>query len=336
VKIAQVATVGYPVHPARAGSIELVVWNLTEQLIALGHEVTVFATADSQTSGRLVAVLEAGYNSSPNPPICDWLGSEWMNLCAAAERAGDFDLLHSHAYIYGVPLAQVVDRPMVHTHHVGVSADNHEFVRRHPGSHVTAISAHQWSAYPGVRLLATIPHGLAPDAYVFHSVPRDYLCFLGRFIPGKGPVNAVEVARKLDIPLIFAGERTPYFTEAVEPLVDGDFIRYVGPVYGEAKSALLGGARALVYPLASPEPFGLVMVEAMLCGTPVAAIECGAVPEIVDAGVTGVYAKTLGELIERVPDALGLDRAAIRRRAERRFSARRMALDYLDAYQRIA
>lgn len=320
--------------PTKSGSIELVVWNLTEQLIALGHEVTVFATADSQTSGQLVSVLERGY-ATENAPIGDWLGCEWMNLCAAAERANEFDVLHSHAYLYGLPLTRIVSKPFVHTHHIPVEPDNYQFARRYTESYITAISRCQWEQYPDIPLLSVIHHGLDPRSLHFQEKPQDYLCFLGRFISSKGPHLAIELARRVGIPLLMAGEPTEYFKMEIEPFVDGSFIQYLGPVYGDTKSQLLGGARALVYPLEWPEPFGLVMIEAMLCGTPVAALDIGAVPEVVDYGITGYYAKDLDELVTLIPQVLRLDRNLVRKRAEHRFSASRMATEYANAYSRI-
>jgi len=334
VRIAQVATVGYPVRRDTGGSIECVVWNLAEELVALGHEVTVFCTADSQTSGRRVSILEAGYVSK-DPPIGDWLACEWMNLCAAAGRAQEFDVLHSHAYLYGLPLSRLAGRPFVHTTHLLTFRDNYELVRRHPEGHVTAISAYQWKTFPDVPLLTTVHHGLDPALFPFVARPGSYLCFLGRLIPSKGPALAVELARQVGVPLVLAGERTEYFTTAIEPLVDGSLVRYAGPVYGAAKAALLAGAAALVYPVEVPEPFGLVMIEAMLCGTPVAALERGAVPEIVEPGITGDYAADISSLARLLPQVLRLDRQQIRARAEKRFSARRMAEEYLAAYEQI-
>lgn len=333
-KIAQIATLAQPVAPARTGSIELVVWNLTEQLIALGHEVTVFATADSQTSGQLVSILEKGYECK-NGPIRDWLGCEWMNLCAAVEQASEFDVLHSHAYLYGLPLTRLAGKPFVHTHHIQVEPDHYQFARRYPEAYITAISRHQWEQYPDIPLLGVIHHGLNTALLPFQQEPQDYLCFLGRFIHSKGPHLAIEVARKVGIPLLMAGEPTEYFKEKIEPLVDGSLIKYVGPVYGEAKAQLLGGARALVYPLEQPESFGLVVIEAMLCGTPVAALGIGAVPELVDYGVTGYYAQDLDHLVTLMAQVLRLDRRLVRKQSEERFSACRMATQYVEAYSRI-
>jgi glycosyltransferase involved in cell wall biosynthesis len=258
-----------------------------------------------------------------------------MNLCAAAEKANEFDVLHSHAYLYGLPLTRIVGKPFVHTHHISVEPDNYQFASRYTESYITALSSYQWEQYPDIPLLAVIHHGLDPSSLTFQQKPLDYLCFIGRFISSKGPHLAIELAHKVGIPLRMAGEPTEYFKFKIEPLVDGNFIQYVGPVYGDSKSQLLGGARALVYPLEWPEPFGLVMIEAMMCGTPVAALDIGTVPEIVDYGITGYYAKDLDELVTLIPQVLRLDRNLIRKRAEHRFSAYRMAKEYANAYGRI-
>ncbi|HEX6508826.1 MAG TPA: glycosyltransferase, partial [Chloroflexota bacterium] len=187
-----------------------------------------------------------------------------------------------------------------------------------------------------LRPMATIYHGIDPAQYTLRREPEDYLCYLGRFIPGKGPLLAISVAHELGMRLLLAGPRNPYYRQQIEPLVDGRSVEYVGYVSGAEKDRLLGGARALLYPVRSPEPFGLVLIEAMMCGTPVAAISLGAVPEIVDEGVTGYCVDSAHELGQAALDSLRLDRARVRDRAEARFSAERMTADYARLYQRLA
>jgi len=200
---------------------------------------------------------------------------------------------------------------------------------------VTAVSRHQWSAYPDLKPVAVIPHGVDVGQFAFREQPEDYLLYLGRFVSGKGPLQAIQIARALGVKLVLAGPENPYFREKVKPLVDGKSVEFVGFVRGAERSRLLGGARALLYPIQYPEAFGLVLVEAMLCGTPVAAMRLGAVPEIVEDGVSGFTATSNDELRHVIPKCFTLDRVCIRREAEQRFSSGRMAREYVNVYERI-
>ena len=205
-----------------------------------------------------------------------------------------------------------------------------------PGAaRVTAISKHQWSAYPHLRPAAVIPHGVDVSQFTFRAQPDDYVCYLGRFTSGKGPCQAIAAARALGLRLLMAGPPNPYFREKVKPLVDGKTVEYAGFVRGAERDRLLGGARALLYPIQYPEAFGLVLVEAMLCGTPVAGMRLGAVSEIVDEGVTGYCADTPEDFLEAIGRSLLLDRRQIRQQAERRFSAQEMARGYARVYEEV-
>jgi glycosyltransferase involved in cell wall biosynthesis len=204
-----------------------------------------------------------------------------------------------------------------------------------PQSIVTAISRQQWSAFPQLKPAAVIPHGVDTTAFSFQSKPDDYLLYLGRFVSGKGPLLAIETARSLGIRLILAGPSSSYYRERIQPLVDGRSVEYAGFVTGAERDRLLGGARALIYPIQYPEAFGLVLVEAMLCGTPIAAMRLGAVPELVEEGVTGFTAANREEFAATVPKCFGLDRSRIRQHAAERFSAERMAREYAEFYTRI-
>jgi glycosyltransferase involved in cell wall biosynthesis len=332
-RIAQVATVGTPVRREGSDSIESLVWLLSRELTALGHEVTVFACAGSEPCGELVAPLPGPYGSAGAPG--NWQLCEWINLCRAVEQSGRFDVLHSHAYLWGLPLEPLARAPMVHTLHVTPYEDEALLWSLHPHARVTALSRFQWSAFPALRPVAAIPHGVDPVSFTFRPHPEEYVCFLGRFIPGKGPLRAIAVARALGLRLLLAGPRNDYFREHIEPLVDGRSVEYVGRVSGPERDRLLGGARALLYPVEAPEPFGLVPVEAMLCGTPVVAMRLGAVPELIEEGVTGYTAATAEEFARQVPRSFALDRGRVRARAEECFSARRMAERYAALYERL-
>jgi glycosyltransferase involved in cell wall biosynthesis len=332
-RIAQIATLYTPVRPCESGSVEHLVWLLTRELTRLGHDVTVFAAAGSQTSGELVATLPGSY--APGGAFNDWQLCEWVNLCRAVEQSDRFDILHSHAYLRGLPLQPFAQAPMVHTMHVLPGQDEASLWSMMPGACVTAISHFQWSAFREHEPAAVIHHGVDPTQFTFRSNPEDYVCYLGRFIPEKGPLSAIAVARSLGLRLVLAGPSNEYYHQHVEPTVDGQSVQYVGYVNGQHRDRLLGGARALLYPVQEAEPFGLVLIEAMMCGTPVAALRHGAVAEIVDEGVTGHAADTVKELSHAVRAALALDRGRVRARAESRFTAERMAREYAQLYERL-
>jgi len=332
-RIAQVSTLSAPVRRETHGSVESLVWLLTRELSRLGHEVTVFGTAGSEVSGELVATLPGPYG--PPGSLDDWQLCEWVNLCCAIEQSERFDVLHSHAYLWGMPLQRLSRAPMVHTTHIVPDENAAKLWMMQGQACVTAISLHQWSAFPQLRPAAVVTHGVDADMFNFSAQSGDYLCYLGRFTSGKGPRQAMAVARELGVRLVMAGPSSPYFREQVQPLVDGSTVEYIGPVNSRQRNDLLGGARALLYPIQYPEAFGLVLVEAMLCGTPVAALRLGAVPEIVDEGITGYSVLTTAELPAAVTRCFQLDRHAVRERAARRFSAERMARDYLNVYEQL-
>jgi len=334
-RIAQVSTLSAPVAEESTGSVESWLWLLTRELVRLGHDVTVFATADSSVpaGAKLIGTQPGAYGIQG--AMDDWQLCEWVNLCRAVEASGDFDVLHSHAYLWGLPLSPLARAPLIHTAHIVPDDNMAKLWSAHPHSHVTAISHHQWSAYPQFTPAAIIHHGVEVEKFPFCAEPGDYLCYLGRFVSGKGPRQAVAVARQLGLRLLMAGPRNAYFREQVAPLIDGKSVEYVGFVKGAERAKLLGGARALLYPIQYPESFGLVLLEAMLCGTPVAALRLGAVAEVLDEGVTGYAAATLDELPAAVTKCFALNRVAIRRWAESRFSVQLMAKRYQQLYERI-
>ncbi|MDE3066734.1 MAG: glycosyltransferase family 4 protein [Verrucomicrobiota bacterium] len=323
-----------PVLQHTHGSVEALVWLLTRELTRLGHAVTVFGCGGSDAPGEFVETLPGPYGAPGS--FDDWQLCEWVNLCRAVKESSRFDVLHAHAYLWGIPLEPFSRAPLAHTLHIVPDENAARLWSRSPRSNVTAISRHQWSGHPEMRPCAVIPHGVDVAQFAFQPEPGDYVCYLGRFVPGKGPVQAIQAAQALGLRLLLAGPENSYFREKVKPLLDGKRIEYVGFVRGAERDKLLGGARALLYPIQYPEAFGLVLLEAMLCGTPVAAMRLGAVPEIVDEGVTGSSADSLEDFLPAVQTALQLDRARVRRRAEQRFSAERMAREYAAVYERLA
>jgi glycosyltransferase involved in cell wall biosynthesis len=334
-RIAQVAPAAAPVTPRSTSSIEHLVWLLTEELVRRGHEVTLFATGNSETSAELHACYLRGYEEDED--LWNWQFHETMHMAAAFERASEFDLVHSHAYHYALPFIRLTDRPVVHTYHVLPDPDIVRAYARCPEVHVVALSHYQRRLYKSIADVPVIHHGIDTNAFSYSPEPGEYLLFLGRLIPDKGVVEAIEIARQAGMPLVLAGpiECQDFFRRQLAPQIDGRDIRYAGPVGTTERNAFLAGAAALIYPIVEPEPFGLVLIEAMACGTPVIARGLGAVPELVDEGVTGYAPRYREPLAGRVRDALILDRAVIRHTAVARFDYRRMADQYEAMYRRL-
>lgn len=332
-RIAQVATNCTPVVEHGSGSIEYLVWLLSRELTRMGHEVTVFGAAGSVVDARLEATLPGPYGEHGAPD--DWQLCEWINIARAVERSGEFDVLHTHAYLWSLPLDSVARASMVHTLHVTPHSDEERLRQTYPHACVSALSRAQWSAFPDLPPTPVVPHGVDASRFAARLDPDDYVLYLGRFIPGKGPDVAIRTARQLGLRLLMAGPPGDDFESRVRPLMEGGVVEYLGYVQGEEKNRLIAGARALLYPVLEPEPFGLVQVEAMLSGTPVAAIGIGAVPEIVDEGVTGSCSPDAETFPAAVLAALALDRAGVRARAEQRFSVRRMAEAYVELFEHL-
>jgi len=332
-RIAEVAPVGTHVSDSALGSIERMVWLLARELEELGHDVTVFAADGSEAPGELIPTLPGTYALNGSPP--HWQTCEWINVARAIERSDRFDVMHSHSYLWGVPLTPLARCPLLHTTHLIPHDDEARIRELYPDAVVTAISDEQWRGFPHLPPAAVIPHGLDPARHTLGLGRGDYLCYLGRFTPGKGPLEAIAAAREVGMPLLMAGPADAHYHELVAPLVDGKSVQYVGFADPGQRDELLGGAAALLYPLQAPEPFGLVMVESMLSGTPVAALAVGAVTEIVEDGVTGALELEAAMLPHAGARCLALDRARVRAGALERFTARRMAVGYLDVYERV-
>ena len=336
-RIAQVAPVATSVPPPLSGSIESLTSLLTDGLVDAGHQVTLFATAESRTRASLHATFAHGYREDPqNWP---WELCEMINVSAAIERAASFDVIHYQAkyHPFALPFARLAGIPVIITLHHAPNEDEVALWRRYyADTPFTAISQAQARSMTGLNVAGVVPHAIDVAAFPFTAVPRDYLVFLGRFTEGKGVLQAIEVARRADMPIVLAAESNDYYQEKVAPLVDGTRVVYAGEVADAAKAALLGGARALIYPVQAGEPFGLVLAEATTCGTPVAALDRGAVSEVVDDGVTGGVFATLDDLVAGLPGVLALDRARVRAVAAERFSVSRMVAGYETVYRALA
>jgi glycosyltransferase involved in cell wall biosynthesis len=329
-RIAVLAPVAMAIRPGEGDSIEQLVSLLVEELVRRGHAVTLFATGASETSAELRSTYPHGYDESGD--IWDWRLAETMHAARAFEQADEFDLIHSHAYHFALPFTRLVRTPVITTYHVEMDEDVLAAFAQYPEARLVAVSDCQLAGMAPLEGVSVIPHGIDTDAFPFSPDPGDYLLFLGRMIPDKGPVDAVRIAEQAGLPIVLAGPSSDYFAEAVEPLVDGERVRYAGRVGPQERNRLLAGAAALVFPNSYTEPFGLVMVEAMACGTPVVATAVGAAPEIVEPGVTGHIGTTAADLAELVGPTKALDRRRVRERAVERFGYARMVDDYEALY----
>ncbi len=334
-RIAQVGPVATSIPPVRSGSIETMTALLTDGLVSRGHDVTLFATAASVTKAKLHAVYPRGYKEDPS--LWPWELCELLNLAAAVERAESFDLIHYQAEYYPVSLAytRVSPTPILQTLHHSPTPPEVAHWSQYPEAPFVAVSDAQRRLLSGLNVVATVHHAVDTDKFTFRADPDDYLLFLGRFTEGKGVVHAIEAARRAGMRLLLAAAENDYYRDVVAPLVDQREVVYVGEVDRAALATLLGGARALLYPVQEGEPFGLVLVEAAACGTPVAALDRGAVAEVIDDGVTGGVFDSLDALVDGLPRVLALDRRLVRARAVERFGVDRMVDAYADVYCRV-
>jgi glycosyltransferase involved in cell wall biosynthesis len=335
-KIAHIAPVATTIPPPKSGSVETMTSLLTEGLVARGHDVTLFATGDSRTRATLHAIYPHGYWHDEN--MWPWELYEMLNLAAAVERAAAFDIIHYEAAYYPMSLAfaRLSPTPIVQTLHHSPSAAEISLWSQYPEAPFVAISNEQAKLLAGLNVVDTVLHGIDTDNFIFREKPDDYLLFLGRFTEGKGVLQAIEIARRSGLRLILAAAEDDYYRERVAPHVDGRHVVYYGEADFDAKVRLYGGARALLYPIQAREPFGLVLAEAMACGTPVAALDRGAVREVVDEGVTGMIFGDLEQMANDLPRVFDLDRRRVRDRAVARFGAARMVDEYVTVYTRLA
>lgn len=334
-RIAHVAPMATSIPPPKSGSVQTMTSLLTEGLVAQGHHVTLFAPGDSVTAAALHAIAPQGYWH--DPAMWPWEMYELLNLAAAVERAAEFDIIHYEAGYYPMSMAftRLSPTPVSQTIHHAPSPAEVALWLQYPDAPFIAISAEQARLLSGLHVADIVPHGIDTDRFTFSATPDDYLLFLGRFTPGKGPVQAIEVARRAGLRLLLAAAEDEYYREHVAPHVDGTRVVYVGEVDFDTKVRLYGGARALLYPVQAGEPFGLVLAEAMACGTPVAALDRGAVREVVDDGVTGGVFADLDSMVAGLPAVMALDRTRIRSRAVERFGVTPMVDGYVRAFRRI-
>ncbi|TGT42629.1 glycosyltransferase family 4 protein [Mesorhizobium sp. M8A.F.Ca.ET.165.01.1.1] len=343
-KIAHVAPLYESVPPRLYGGTERIISYLTEALVGLGHDVTLFASGDTKTSARLVPCRERALRLDPRP-LKSEIAAHLSMLDEVRKRADDFDVVHFHlSHFLHFPFFRDMPQRTATTPHGRLDyADLAQAYDRFPRFPMISISRSQRARFASANWLATIHHGLPLGLYEpdFEAgTDGAYLAFLGRMSRDKRPDRAIEIARRTGLKLKLAakigdGDRA-YFEEVVQPLIDGDRVEYVGEIDEDQKGRFLGNAAALLFPIDWPEPFGLAVIEAMACGTPVMAWSCGAMPEIIDYGVTGFVVETIEDAVASMPALLQLDRRRIRAVFERRFSADRMARDYVAAYSRLS
>jgi glycosyltransferase involved in cell wall biosynthesis len=334
-RIAQLAPLFERVPPLGYGGTERVVSYLTEELVAMGHDVTLFASADSVTSAELVPCAPQALRLAARP-----LDPTAMHLLQAEKALGrghEFDLIHNHIDHLFYPCARRCDLPVLTTLHGRLDLEWLEWVyQEYHEQRVVSISEAQREPLPWLRWSGTVHHGLPRDLYGFDPAGGEYLAFVGRISAEKRVDRAIEIAVRSDRPLRIAAKIDPadaaYFRDCVRPLFDHPLVEYVGELGDGDKQALLGGAAALVFPIDWPEPFGLAMIEALACGTPVIAWRQGSVPEVLEHGVTGFLCDDVASAVRAVHALDKLDRAECRRTFEARFSAERMAADYVKLY----
>jgi glycosyltransferase involved in cell wall biosynthesis len=337
VRIAQLAPLIEPVPPVLYGGTERVVAALTEALVDRGHQVTLFASGDSQTRAELVPVVPRALRLAG---VTDALPAALLAARLALERADEFDVIHSHLDLVTVPFGRCFPAPVVHTLHGRLDLPEIQPLFAHcTDAHLVAISENQRRLLPDWGWLGTVYNGIDVERYTFHPRSGGYLAFLGRMSPDKGIEDAIAVARLAGLPLRIAAKVDPteqaYFDGTVRPLLDEPGIEYVGEVPEEQKAAFLGQALALVFPIGWPEPFGLVMAEAMASGTPVIAARYGAVPEVLVDGETGIICDSIQEMALACGRVATLDRVACRARVASTFSHQQMAAGYEAVYQQL-
>lgn len=339
-RIAQVAPLAESVPPQLYGGTERVVSYLTEQLVGLGHEVTLYASGDSQTRARLVAGCPRALWRDPE--IRETLPHQVRLLELVFRDAPRFDVIHFHCDYVHFPLVRRHRCSTVTTMHGWMNAsDLRPLLDEYREVPLVSISDNQRSPVPEANWQATVYHGLPLDLFTFNAQPAGYLAFLGRLSPEKGVDRAIDVARQAGVPLKIAAKIYPeergYFNEKIMPLLQASrgLVEFTGEITDAEKDDFLRGARALLFPIDWPEPFGLVMIEAMACGTPTIAWRRGSVPEVLTDGKTGFIVDSVPDAVTAVQRIECLDRQTCRREFEERFSAERMARDYVKVYQQL-
>lgn len=338
-RIAQVAPLWEPVPPSAYGGIELVVSNLTNGLVSRNHEVTLFASGDSQTLAHLESICPHALRRSSKAH--EYAIYEKLQLQRVYAQAAEFNIIHSHMGLAALPFASQVNTPTVHTLHAPLMPDSHQIFTHYSQQPYISISNTQRQLAPHLNYVCTIHNGIEPQLYPFHAQPQQppYLAFLGRMSPEKGPQHAITIAKRISWPLKMAGKvdivDRKFFEREIAPQIDGNQIEYLGEANHATKVELLGNAAVTLFPITWREPFGLVMVESMATGTPVIGIGLGSVPEVIIHGKTGFVCQMVEEMASFVPAALELNRQACRNYVVSRFGIEQLVDGYEVAYRHV-
>jgi glycosyltransferase involved in cell wall biosynthesis len=329
-KIAILSPIAWRTPPRHYGPWEQIASNVAEGLVERGIDVSLFATRDSETGGRLEGVVSRGYEEDRevDPKV-----AECLHISNLMEKAGRFDLIHNHFDFLPLTYSGLIKTPMVTTIHGFSSPKILPVYQKYNGSNFY-VSISDSDRHPSLAYVATVYNGIDENRFTLQLEPEDYLLFFGRIHPDKGTWEAIQIAKKARRKLIIAGivQDREYFTEKVHPFINDEDIIYAGPYGPEERDALLGRAFALLHPINFEEPFGLSVAESMLCGTPVIAFHRGSMPELIQDGRTGFLVRDIDEAVERMGDVPGISRQHCRQWAEERFSSRKMVADYLDVY----
>jgi glycosyltransferase involved in cell wall biosynthesis len=338
-RIAQIAPLFEAVPPKLYGGTERVVYALTEELVAMGHDVTLFASGDSVTSAKLDAMRPQALRLDPS--VKDWISCYMVMMELVRRRAHEFDVLHFHTDYFPSSLFSRQSTPFLTTLHGRLDLPEFwDVYNLFPDVPMVSISDNQRLPLPDLNWAATVLHGMPANLLTPQPVKQEYLAFLGRISPEKGIESAIRIAGRVGIKLKVAAKvdnaDREYFEAAVEPLLKANpNVEFIGEINDAQKPAFLSGAHALLFPIDWPEPFGLVMIESMACGCPVIANRRGSVPEVMDDGKTGFIVEGEDEAVAALGRLPEIDRAGVRRVFEQRFTARRMAQDYVNTYQRL-
>jgi glycosyltransferase involved in cell wall biosynthesis len=338
-RIAQIAPLWERVPPPAYGGIELVVGLLTDELVARGHEVTLFASGDSITDAKLSAIHPQALRLDPD--IKEYGIYEMLNLVSVYERAEEFDIIHSHMGCSALPYAKLCKVPTVHTLHGIFTRDNAKMYSYAKDQPYISISNSQREPQLDLNCVSTVYNSIRVSDHKFFPQPDEpqYLAFLGRMSPEKGPHHAIEIAKRVGIPLKMAGKIDPvdeqFYNEQIAPHVDGEFIQFLGEANHNQKNNLMGRAYATLFPITWREPFGLVMIESMAAGTPVIGIEMGSVGEVISNGVSGFVCQNVDECVDAVAKIANIDRQSCRDYVALKFGVQAMTNGYEAAYQAV-